>query len=55
MAKVARLNPPQDIKRQGALPRRNITRLRNIIVLHLATTMNIIKFTIITADITLAG
>ncbi|MBR3922441.1 MAG: hypothetical protein IKJ45_04970 [Kiritimatiellae bacterium] len=55
MAKVARLNPPQGIKRQGALLRQNITRLRNIIVLHLVTTMNIIKFTIITADITPDG
>jgi hypothetical protein len=55
VAKVARLNPPQGIKRQGALLHQNITRPRNIIVLHLATTMNIIMFTIITADITLDG
>jgi hypothetical protein len=35
--------------------RQNITRPRNTIIRRLATTMNIIKFTIITADITLAG
>jgi hypothetical protein len=35
--------------------RQNITHPRNTIIRHLATTMNIIMFTITTAAITMAG
>jgi hypothetical protein len=55
VVKVAHQNLLQDIKRQSTILHQSITRPTNIIILHLATTMNIIEFTIITADITTTG